>query len=324
MPSYTIEEAFRYCKLSMLRNAISPRFLCNSGRFSRISEEIDSEKSLRIIFDNCPLETTKYFRRLIFSRYPNYEILPNCIQLTDLTISKKYDWEPLSNLPVTLQKLKITNAIQWHELWLLPRNLIELDCDIGEDFVFDINCFPKLKSLTITGRSKVIFQNCENHDLKHLFLNVTDVSNCNFPDLHSLRINNSLNISKIYHETLKKVRHVRFGNFSSSLCTNLENIETLSFSEYREGKFSIYKFPYLRKVEFFGTRGNLSNVSVNIKRVNLERIKKELLNAFEQKVSSSELIDEKTSIYQGCLGLTQTFLIKFEVFGEITLILHNM
>lgn len=113
--SFVIESAFHFTESYRVKNAISSRFLCNSRRFSQITEEgRDYLKNLLIIDEFCPKETTKYYRSLTFSGKYQKEflnIISNCIQLIDLTLNfdNSADMQMLISVsPITLKQLTIT------------------------------------------------------------------------------------------------------------------------------------------------------------------------------------------------------------------------
>lgn len=174
MSSYLIEDAFRYYSKDFLKNLISPRFLCNSRRFSRITEEDDHEKNLRIIDNFCPSETTKYFRKLTFVGTIDMGIISKQIQLNELYVSNIdaiFDF-----LLPTISKLSIEN----------PKANVSIDMDM----------FPKLKLLRIEKKSsrandkpKVIFKNSMGHFLENLSVSIYfTLENCAFERLFFVEI----------------------------------------------------------------------------------------------------------------------------------------
>lgn len=280
--SFILSDAFDD-KTQHLQNIISPRFLCNSRRFSRISEEDDSEKSLKIINKFCPPETTIYFRKLIFKERIDYEILSNCFQLIDLTLERIKNLDNVNFLPLTLKTLFLDHCeikeINLSELsnlsnltisfpYLLninhrveyPKNLKSLSLDTGE--YVEVDKFPRsLEKLRLSfedGWTQNIDMNLlpNLHTLNLLALDEMRINFKNTEDhpLENLGLSFRMNV---YMDCFfPSVRILRVDDFSMGIGNiSLKNIEKLvcddiSFSE------NIHDFfPLLKEIETW--RGNL-------------------------------------------------------------------
>lgn len=227
MPSKIVNQAFRFsttvdsknnlCFTHMLKNFISPRFLCNSDRFSQITQEgSDYMKNLEIIHDFCPLEMTKNFEKLRFCEKIHYGIIGNCSQLINLDLQDIYVTQQIiSKLPITIEILKIENKNiplldlteminlkqftlicndpHKNQLQKLPVSLEYLDI-IDFAHPFDMVYLPFLKTLDLSIRyaesSTLKFLNSENHNLQKLTLwNYKSLENCMFPNLTCFETN---------------------------------------------------------------------------------------------------------------------------------------
>lgn len=279
--SFILSDAFDD-KTQHLQNIISPRFLCNSRRFSRISEEDDSGKSLKIINKFCPPETTIYFRKLIFKERIDYEILSNCFQLIDLTLERIKNLDNVNFLPLTLKTLFLDQCeikeINLSELsnlsnltisfpYLLninhrveyPKNLKSLSLDTGE--YVEVDKFPRsLEKLRLSfedGWTQNIDMNLLPN-LHTLDLLALDEMRINFKNTEEHPLEN-LGLSfrmNVYMDCFfPDVKTLRIDDFFATVGNYPKNIEKLfcgsiSFSE------NIHDlFPLLKEIDFW--YGNL-------------------------------------------------------------------
>lgn len=284
--SYPLEDAFAHAcftrdttnynptetdRFFHLRNVISREFFWNGRRFSRMNEEdagFRKKKNLEFVFDNCPREITKYFRKLEFVELPRIEILCNCVQLADLTLGD-FNEEIINSLPVTLRNLAICNAkSDISVLKNTPRNLRSLKL-FNVTNKIDMSFFSKLEELVIcySRNGAIEFTNSENHSLRKLTIaSNSKILNCNFPKLFFVEFHDTTQISSLNPTSLDSIEEMRLvkGDFQNECFSKMVNLRFLkvfhSFLEHDSIDISKI-FPNLEEIDV--SRGWGSRVFTN-------------------------------------------------------------
>lgn len=304
---FVVEEGCRYLErnvikfdMSFMKNAISPRFLCNSRRFLRLVEECDCSKSLKIIDDFCSPELTKYFRSLTFSGAIDYKILDNCFQLVNLKLD---DCDDVQNLPRTLRRLEIFTQRNAQVLdFTYIKNLEELSIDvftrerpkvnlnfpklkklIVQYFIdtIDMSLIPNLKVLEIICGHRTTFLNTETHNLEKLILKGKVSHQIYFPNL-------------VYLETVKPIRYSHLNISELRIPVNPFDYQGCPSLK----KLTFFNDPFLDDIYLSRDHVNLHDVYPKLEVLEYESLEKNHKISFNhgmQKITSmAENISENT------------------------------
>lgn len=238
MPSqFIIQDAFQHLENSSMKNLINWQIFCNSSRFSQITSEKRYLKSLEMICEICPPETTIYFRKLIYDSNDMEaglfcSIMKNCFQLIDLELGAPDD-DILGNLPISLRRLKM-NFSTFADLKFLT-NLKKLEINSKMDALiddlpknletlimnrfsgkFDLNLFPRLRVLEILeGNASTLnkdtnFENSEHHQLECLTIRGSrNGKECFFPNLQYFETDAYSNFLLLNTETMKHIESLK-------------------------------------------------------------------------------------------------------------------
>lgn len=284
--------------IHFIKNLISRRFLCNSWRFAEISEEPDSDKSLAIIDFFCPLETTRYFRKLVFDGQMVPGIVANCDQLVDLTIGQMDD-ESVRYLPSTIQRLTLINGKFTKDIDLRSlENLFELTIKTKTNFnstrnfpsslevlsidqfsgFFEIDLLPKLVVLKLRNRmfgkdqGSIEIMGSRNHMLKHLTLDCFKVEKRSvFKNLLSFEASDRYNfviVSACSQNTIEKLQvpaDIFFDELIKPELVNFKNLRKLTISKN-------YTIPFLSRKAHLG-RINFHDFFPNLDELEIDQEK---------------------------------------------------